>query len=387
MPHSFLDKARDLLAKVTEVESPASEDVAALFSEVNNMAYRWIQNDQRKEMNLDCSRVFCAASTAITTFLHENPAESYWLAQVLQTHKKENAYYNAQIPVEKTSNAIALVATGGEQQCSTIAPGSERQCRTLYVTIAAGIICSNYRPTVVSGNYAVTGCRCGKFAESDMMALMGYRLGSAATDAKLLQTTDCCYLHLQRYHPILKAFAAERGVLGFRDMMKLTVAVSDFYDCKYQFVGAWNPAHTSHLASAFSKQSHVEAGLVASSGAFDEFSESASLAIHKGVSEVVCEWKTKPSDWQEVVSFDDLSEEVNFLCRMFTTPRLENCPKTNLVIRNAAAALAQIKTASGDPAEFNNHLAEQIQTISNDWSVICHKARQLFDLWPKQKNE
>jgi anthranilate phosphoribosyltransferase len=153
-----------------------------------------------------------------------------------------------------TKNTLCIAATGGESRI-----------RTLYVTIPVGIICSLHLPTVVQGNRAVTGCGCGGWAESDMMEFFKYPLFlSREKGEEILAKTKFFYAHAQSYHPILRRFSRERGIIGFRDIFKISTGLSDPFRCEYQYLCVWKNELAELSANVLSEMDHITKAVITS---------------------------------------------------------------------------------------------------------------------------
>jgi len=151
------------------------------------------------------------------------------------------------------------------------------------VTIGTGLICSRFMTTVVQGNYSVTGCECGAFAESDMMQSMGYPIGYSEVDLlSLSKSTASPPFMSSTTNPILNAFSSEHGSLGFRDMMKLTVALADPFRCSHQFIGVWNRKFMELMAKALFSRGCVRSGALVASETVDEFTMDAHALLPEG---------------------------------------------------------------------------------------------------------
>lgn len=142
---------------------------------------------------------------------------------------------------------------GDPERLSISATGGERVNRTLYVSLAVGIICSLFVPTVVQGNRAVTGCSCGKCAESDIVEAGGYDISDRTYPEATLCAHRFAYLHAQKFHPILWRFAHQRGHLGFHDFCKIGAGIAEPSASAYRYLAVWEDELSRCAASALNR--------------------------------------------------------------------------------------------------------------------------------------
>lgn len=306
-----------------------ADTLVSLFAKINDFAWAWLNEKPLKEVSPEMTCLFSASSALITRYLHVNPGFLAKLVAVLEISQTQNGNYGIKELESLPKKRLHITATGGE-----------RGCRTLYVTIATGMICSQYLATVVQGNYSVTGCNCGSFAESDMMEEFQYRLGSSKFDTALLIGEHFAYLHVQRYHPILKVFCSERGSLSFRDMMKVAVVLADPYSCPYQYIGVWDKGLMLPMAQVLNGRKCVTNGAVVSSEFFDEFTDAAAVTINGDVKYIDNMSSVSHPDCDALRSVRNVKEECSILEGFFSQDWSKPDDKLELVLQNAAFALA-----------------------------------------------
>lgn len=223
------------------------------------------------------------------------------------------------------------------------ATGAEKGVRTLYVTIASGLILSYFIPTVVQGNYSVTGCHCGAFAESDIMKYAGYKF-SIQNDADSLLRNGFAYLHAPLYHPILALYAHVRGDLSFPDVFKLTTALFDPSMSRYSFVGIWEQHFASCFCNAQLYMSEVEKGIVVSSKNIDEFTDAYVIGDRQlGIKSNYVGSPKKLKRQRRLQSTCDVREEWNLILDVIRTrPSQIKDARGILVWRNAALIMSSI---------------------------------------------
>ncbi len=333
------------------IESVNDDQLLTLFSHINAFAVSWLAESPKKCVSTEMKCLFSAASALISQRLH-SPASDLFLANlaaILESAQKENNDYCISGLAGLPAGRLHVTATGGE-----------RGCRTLYVTIATGLICSHFLPTIVQGNYSVTGCNCGSFAESDMMECMNYQLGSSKHDIERLVNDNFAYLHVQRYHPILKVFCSERGALGFRDMMKLAVVLADPFCCQHQYIGVWDKVLMSPMATAHKHRKCVTSSVIVASDHIDEFTDSAVININGVISSLdglSIAKVTQDVNLQSIENTADAQQAVKDECEViksfFDADWSNPSPKLELVLQNTALALAasQDRNFSNNPSE------------------------------------
>jgi anthranilate phosphoribosyltransferase len=364
----------------TAVENCSEQSLQDLFEAVNEYAYSWLTARRLLQMSREVSDLFSAASALISSELSRSQDPTSLLTQlveVLESAQTRNNNYGVQglddIPTER----LHITATGGE-----------RSYRTLYVTIATGLICSHYIHTIVQGNYSVTGCGCGAFAESDMMEFWEYPIGSSVVDLFSLRRHRFAYLHVQRYHPILKVFCSERGSLGFRDMMKLVVALADPLRCRYQFIGVWDKKFMEPMAKVLGGRTGVVSGAVVASEQLDEFTTEACLfregggvkrLYADGIDELLSFTEPNPGGNScALVSETILTDECEKFTRMFDEAIEHASPRLKFVLHNAALALA-VSHSNGLPDW--QEVSDWRKRITSEWSAISEHSKQLMEGW------
>lgn len=362
------------------IEEGSERSLTALFVEINNYANEWLNAARLLQMPREMSDLFSAASALISRELNHSKDPSTLLAALvgaMEESQRRNRNYGV-VGIERLP----------EKRLHVTATGGERGYRTLYVTIAVGLICSHYVPTIVQGNYSVTGCGCGAFAESDMMEYMGYPLGSSTLDLSSLEKYGFAYLHVQRYHPILKVFSSERGSLGFRDMMKLAVVLADPFQCEFQFIGVWDKKFMEPMAKALQTRGCVKTGALVSSDKLDEFTTEAYVISSEGAPTVISAENineligyTQPLPGAEgcpLVSEPELADECSSLRSFFEEDIEHTTPKLKFVLHNAALALA---VSSGNGFPDWQEVIKWKEKVANEWIAISENARRIMLSW------
>lgn len=139
---------------------------------------------------------------------------------------------------ENNNDALYIVASGGEYKY-----------RTLFVTLAVGILCSLFHRTEVHGNRSVTGCGCGKFAEADILEsytekhpfpLEPVKEGVNLYVESQLSKHNFAFSYTQAAYPIFWRFAVSRGNAGLREPLKLAGTLASPYRSKYAYLGLWS---------------------------------------------------------------------------------------------------------------------------------------------------
>jgi anthranilate phosphoribosyltransferase len=262
-------------------------------------------------------------------------------------------------------NSLCVAATGGENKI-----------RTLYVTIPVGIICSLYLPTVVQGNRAVTGCGCGGFAESDMMEFFQYPLFLPREKGEdMLSATNFFYAHAQAYHPILRRFARERGVIGFKDIYKIATGLSDPFRCEYQYLCVWDQKLAEISARVFSGLDHTTKAIVTSGDMFgvDE------LPITGGPFFVAEKQKVVRKEIRTGVKVEDISnlgEEETISEEALSIEKILNPKNTDRKILDKRN-LVKVNTALALSTAMDKSFDELMRMIEND--INSEKALKKFE--------
>lgn len=236
------------------------------------------------------------------------------------------------------------------------ATGAEGKYRTLYVTIGAGLINSNFRPTVVQGNHSVTGCKCGAFAESDIMRHAGYRIDDPEYNRRMLKEFNFAYLHAPLYHPILDFYGKERGELGFADVFKLTTALLDPARSASTYFGVYDPGLRDSLEKAAKVLPWVKNVRVVGGSSIDEYS--GDLTVDEKMMSV----STVGEEWTRIVSAIRKSPLSNALA-----------PHEKLVWLNAAGASL---TAEGVTEFTPASVACRLEAFADEHSkIVAHIER------------
>jgi len=377
------ETVRDALKLAVEKPENCVSSLVALFKAINDYAFTWLKEDRKFQFRREVSDLFSAASTLISHEVNSNADPTAILSRLvteLEQSQRNRGHYGINGLDSLPKSRLHVTATGGEQGC-----------RTLYVTIAAGLICSKYIPTVVQGNYSVTGCGCGMFAESDMMEHLQYPIGSSEIDLRSLSESSFAYLHVQRYHPILKVFCSERGSLGFRDMMKLAVVLADPYCCDRQFVGVWDQRFMAPMARVLKARPGVTAGAVVASATLDEFTQKAYVFKSPGnVTELIAEddkggWlvaeSARATSKNPFASENEKDDECRGLVGMFGQTVEESTPRLRLVLHNAALALATAFAENSAP-KWQDVLGWRTK-LTSEWSEVSSHAKQVIGRWPR----
>ena len=369
---------RELLKTAIEVEGDAAvPTLTDLFEALNDYACLWLDEKRKFPLRPEASALFSAISAVISRELNTSKDPSLILSRLVevleQSQAKRNNYHVQGLDRLPTPR-LHITATGGE-----------RGTRTLYVTIAAGLICSYYVPTVVQGNYSVTGCECGNFAESDIMTFWEYPVGSSEYDFRSLQERRFAYLHVQRYQPISKVFCAERASVGFRDMMKLTTALADPYHCDRQFIGVWDRRFMEPMARVLRSRNGIKAGAIVASTTHDEFTnETYTFGPRKmRPIKLIAPGKT-PNDDESVQSEDELEPEVTWLKQLLTSSTILKSPRQHLILHNAAFALAVAHTKASAPTATD--ISNWTNCIKREWRKIAHHNDETMTGWKRLVN-
>lgn len=316
------DKMTELVKDMIESgDSPQSSEVKQIFQTLIEIA------NEEFPLPIDlrqCNTEYAKTDAlfyAISSILSNHLSNYELLEAATEGMMSANEHSNA-----KKENSLCIAATGGE-----------KIIRTLYVTIPVGIICSLFIPTIVQGNRAVTGCGCGGFAESDMMECLEYPLYLTREqgEKQLLSSTNFYYAHAQTYHPILRRFARERGVIGFRDIFKIAACLSDPFRCEYQYLCVWKNELVEISAKIFSKQNHIKKAVV-SSGEFigyDEFPVAGGnlvMAKNNEINEYELTTNIKENDLDLLGPENDMREESESIRKILDPDCME--PKIFTVI-------------------------------------------------------
>lgn len=258
--------------------------------------------------------------------------------------------------VSKRSDTLYIVASGGEYRY-----------RTLFVTLAVGVLCSLFYPTVVHGNRSVTGCGCGKFAESDILECLTGKNSTPFPDLPEKNGIDAYvqtqlarhnfgFAYTQAAFPLFWRFAAARGEAGLRDALKLAGTITPPIGSKYAYVGLWTSG-LFDVARPICDSLYEDYVLVA--GPYDHYDELGSeggTVCYKGKDKENVARKVlhelKP-DLAETKDQDRAKDEIDWLGEIMTpgalvtdNPRTRN--RLEIAVVNAAYALSVLPQYEGD---------------------------------------
>ncbi len=261
-----------------------------------------------------------------------------------------------------------------------VASGGEYKYRTLFVTLAVGILCSLFYPTEVHGNRSVTGCGCGKFAEADI--LESYTKDrpfpleplvdgvSSYVDEQLVKH-NFAFSYTQAAYPIFWRFAASRGNAGLREPLKLAGTLASPYRSRYAYMGLWSAElfDVAHQACSDLYENFVL--VVGPDNLCDEMLPSGGKFRYKGsAAKDVTHGFQNVADWSVIETEDGIpvSEELQRLSSILAPDAIDSGDlltriRCEMAIVNAAYALSVLPQNNEKSIET---LKDEIKTkISN----------------------
>lgn len=254
------------------------------------------------------------------------------------------------------SNTLYIVASGGEYKY-----------RTLFVTLAVGVLCSLFYPTVVHGNRSVTGCGCGKFAESDILECLTGKNSNPFPNLPEKNGVDAYvktqltrhsfgFAYTQAAFPLFWRFSAARGETGLRDALKLAGTITPPIGSKYAYVGLWS-SELFDVARPICDSLYENYILVA--GPYDHYDELGSeggTICYKGKDKENVARKVLHElnpDLAETKDLDRAKDEIDWLGEIMApgalatdNPRIQN--RLEIAVVNAAYALSILPKYEGD---------------------------------------
>jgi anthranilate phosphoribosyltransferase len=264
-----------------------------------------------------------------------------------------------------------------------VATGGERRYRTLYITPIISIIVSCHFPVILQGNKSITGCKCGTFAEADIIQKIGLPFSLEPKNAQvLLKKYNFVFLYAQKYHRILQKYGCPRSNLGFRDIFKVAACLADPAGAKRQFMGCYDLNLLQNIGSIMSELGLFHGIAISAHDGIDEISVADATDFVEVKKGKVTRYTLYPEDFgikrwrtKSLKGTDTLQDEIKLIKQVL-------CGKTKGAVRDFVLVNAGVALYAADVVnDFESGIRLAKETIDNGCAM-----RKLLQLQSIQSN-
>jgi anthranilate phosphoribosyltransferase len=261
--------------------------------------------------------------------------------------------YCRQIHPKVAGNLVDTCGTGGDQ------------IKTFNVsTTSAFVVAGAGVPVAKHGNRSVTS-RCGS---ADVLEALGLRLDTPAEIVeKTIEEVGIGFMFAPLFHPAMKHAAKPRSEIGIRTVFNILGPLTNPANAPTQLLGVYQESLTDLLARVLANLGVREAMVVHGLDGLDEISTVGKTQIAWLRDGDVCSFTIEPEDFgiertrPEMLQGSTSQENAMMTFRILNDRYDRNDPKRNIVLLNAAAAIA----VSGKAASVEDGLAIAVKSVES----------------------